>query len=99
MAYDIVTSTRNVDGCLRNFNAIDRDHRPSWRNHGTGYAELDITSHVDRPYLSFHVTEQARGESQLYPDGGRGSKRDCYVTLDETEGRKLYEWLKQVYGL
>jgi hypothetical protein len=95
MPYNITTSL--MQGWKHNFNAIDTDHRPSWKNHGTGFAELDITSHKDRPYLSFHITENSRGNSALYPDGGRGSRREVFVQFDENEGRKLYEWLKTLY--
>ncbi len=85
MAKEIRTES---DGPIRTFFFLDNDSLPSWRRYGSGFAEIKITSHVDRPYLRFVVTEYSRDTD---------TTKKTFVTLDENQGRKLYEHMKTLY--
>lgn len=93
MAYTIRTAT-NREGWKHTFTATEPapTHCPSWKRHGAGYAELEITSHEDRAYLSIIATEAATGDEKRSPH-----RKQVFISLDEFEGRKLYEWMKERY--
>lgn len=83
------TRTTQRDSIARFF-YTDTEHTPSWKRYGQGQATMEISSHLDNPYLSFVATE-----SNL---SANGSSKTTMVSLDAEQGRSLYRWLSTIYG-
>lgn len=62
-------------------------HAPHWKSRGEGHAQLDVTTHDKAGWISL--------DAQEFSSNG-GSKRTM-LTLDEADGRALYERLKKMY--
>ena len=83
---EVISTTESE--VIKKFRFHDGDHKPSWRNYGTGTAQLTVISHVKNRYLSF-VSLEYSCETK--------SMKETHVTMDEAEGRKLYAWLRELY--
>jgi hypothetical protein len=76
------------DDPLRTFHWYDHEHTPSWqRNNNTGYASMDVRTHVRNPHLTFVITER-----------GDKSSRETIITLNPAEGFAFLEWLRDLYA-
>ena len=80
------STAQSFDGPLRKFYFHDDNQQVSWKRSGRGQAMIEVSTHASTPWLTFIGREQ-----------GEKSDRQTMVTMDPEHGRKLYEWLKELY--
>lgn len=79
----------STSGKLHVLTFRDTEHRPSWRNHGSGWSSVKITAHSDGKWLEINSREVAEGK--------RPSEKYTMTTLDEAAARHLYTMLKTIF--
>jgi hypothetical protein len=72
---------------MRRFTFVDTEHQAHWKRVDKGTAQMEVTTHTGRPYLSFDAVEKA----------GNGVTKRTMLTLDPKLAREFYEWLKTIY--
>lgn len=72
---------------ISQFETIDVDHKPSWKQFGGGSGSLKAEAHHSAGWLQFHIRET--------PDTGRGGK-DVYFTLNPEAATAFRNFLNAV---